>query len=109
MACEVSWLGIAGELRNLYLSRMSIDSAYRPTLFKCWWEQGKTALTFLNYLKEFLTLPLTIFLKITGSKVGCFASDTDWMTQREVARVAMLIASITMAGRVPLRLSFTRR
>ena len=31
MACEVSWLGIAGELRNLYLSRMSIDPAYRPT------------------------------------------------------------------------------
>ena len=36
MACEVSWLGIAGELRNLYLSGMSIDPA-------C---QDKTALTF---------------------------------------------------------------
>ena len=29
MVCEVSWLGIAGELRNLYFSEMSIDPAHR--------------------------------------------------------------------------------
>ena len=28
----MSWLGIAGELRNLYFSEMSIDPAYRATL-----------------------------------------------------------------------------
>ncbi len=58
MACEVSWLGIAGELRNLYLSGMSIDPAY----------QDKTALTFLYFA-------CTGYDK-TRHRFGCFYVET---------------------------------
>jgi hypothetical protein len=42
------------------------DPAYRVTLLPIRWAQVETALTFLIYLKQFVTLPIAELQRITG-------------------------------------------
>ena len=44
--------------------------AYRATLLQHRWAEAKSPLTFLIYLKQFVTLPIASFPKFTGKKVG---------------------------------------
>jgi hypothetical protein len=44
--------------------------ACRATLLQHRWAEAKSPLTFLIYLKQFVTLPIASFPKFTGRKIG---------------------------------------